>query len=362
MSISPISSISFNQNYKFLGVTAPTLNAVNPTFRAANPQSVVNNIIKHKKIKINNTSAGAPLKRLKNITDPYFGVKLIDNFRLHKIEKDITKISDTKQLLKYLKRFRPNNLQLVERNIYDRFVEEIKLNPNARLEDMLQKWYPEAITKLKLEEFAVLDEINQLSMKLHPETLLAIREQTTKCGQVILKNDPMNQFKRKTVLEAINRIKPQPGEEAALEELKKCANKLPTSNTSENAFIVKYASRSQDEIAKRLVRASALSIEHLHPHSLGGENALSNFMLASSSANSLRGNMPLKDFIKQYPQIIPNCQKYINDIIDVINKGGLEGFETYPYEVARTLEIESEGLIRLDLSRLRYNFELLRNM
>lgn len=361
MSISPISSISFNQNYRFLGVTAPTLNAVNPTFRAANPQRVVNNAV-HRRMRVSNTSAGAPLKRLLNITDPYFGVKLIDAAHLKRIERNIDRLFDSKKILKYLKGCRINNMQLVERNIYDRFVEELKVNPNATFPEMLQKWYPEAITKLKLEEFAVLDEINQLSMKLNPETLLAIREQTTKCGQMILRNEPGYQFKRKNLLDAIDRIRPQPGEEVALAELKKCANKLPTSNTSENAFIVKYANRGQQEIAKRLVRASAMSIEHLHPQSLGGENALSNFMLASSSANSLRGNMPLKDFIKQYPQIIPNCQKYINDIIDVINKGGLEGFETYPYEVARTLELESEGLIKLDLSNLKYNFELLRRM
>ena len=85
-----------------------------------------------------------------------------------------------------------------------------------------------------------------------------------------------------------------------VEDIKETAYFLPTSNTSKNAFVVKYSDRSHDEISKRLVRSSLQTIEHIHPESDGGENNISNFMLASASVNNLRGNMPFKKFIKRY--------------------------------------------------------------
>lgn len=348
MSVAPIENIILNVGSKITRVASATA-------KSGKLNTIFEKTLTAKPLIPRSTSAGAPLKKLVNITDPYFGVKLIRSSELGKIEAEIEKIQNPKKLLKYLKKFRAKNLQLVEGNIYDRFLAEAKVNPDMRFEDMLKKWYPEAIEKLKGEEFKVLDEINNLSKNLSPKTMQAVREQTEKCREIIINNDPAKPFKRKTVLNALNNIQPQQGEEAMLEELKKYANRLPTSNTSENAFVVKYANRGQSEIAKRLVRASSQSIEHIHPYSLGGANNLSNFMLASSSANSLRGNMPLRDFIQQYPQVVENCQKYIDDIISVINKGGLEGYEYYPYEVARALEKESGGLIKLDLSKLKYS-------
>ena len=48
--------------------------------------------------------------------------------------------------------------------------------------------------------------------------------------------------------------------------------------TSENAFIVKYADRTQQEIAKRLIRTSLATIEHIKPNSEEGENNIANFL------------------------------------------------------------------------------------
>ena len=134
---------------------------------------------------------------------------------------------------------------------------------------------------------------------------------------------------------------------------------LPTSSSSENAFVVKYADRSQREIAKRLLRASLATIEHVKPESKGGENSLDNFMLASANANSTRSNMPLQKFIERFPSVPKNCQKYIHQIITIINKGGLRGEETYPYKISKTLK--KEAGIELDLSEYKYTEEQAKN-
>ena len=355
MCVSPVTFFRFNTNYN------PQLRT-NTNFEApavTNPFAV-NNTTDDIFVKSNtspsfkSTSAGNVLKRLRNITDPYFGVKMISAPEFTKIEQALNSKTTVKQALAYLKKYRPN-MQVVERAMYDKFKSMSEGRKRIQFPDLLKELYPDALLKLKQEENNVLNEIDLLSTMLSKKTMQEVRAKTTLCRQVIKDNDPNNPFKRKTVLASLEEIVPAEGEEKILNMLKERANFLPTSNTSENAFIVKYVNRGHDEIAERLVRASVQSIEHIHPDSLGGENALENFMLASSAANSLRGNMPLKSFVKRFPYIKQNCQRYIDDIIEVIHKGGLKGNETYPYKVAKTLEKESKGMIKLNLSKYKYS-------
>ena len=157
----------------------------------------------------------------------------------------------------------------------------MKTNPDAQLQDCLKLWYDEAITKLKLDEFNVLDDIDKISLKLTPQNALAVHAKTTRCRQVILENKKEDTFKRRILL-------------------------------------VKYADRTQQEIAKRLVRTSLATIEHIKPNSEEGENNIANFMLTSAGANNLRSNMPLYKFINMFPNIPKYCQKHINQIIELI--------------------------------------------
>ena len=310
---------------------------------------------KNSTISFHGTSAGTPLRKLRNITDPYFGEKMISTKEYTKTERILDTKNTVKQAMKVLNKFR-TNMQIVEKNIFDAFRFAAPHMPRTQFNDILRLWYQKALIRLKLEEFQVLDEIDKISMSLEPETTFEVRKKTTHCRQVILNDNPFDKFKRKTVIDSIEEINPRSdGEAKVLSVLKKRANYLPTSNTSINAFIVKYAQRRHDEIAKRLIRASSYSIEHVKPDSKGGENSMDNFILASSAANSLRGNMPLKDFIEMFPQIPENTQKYMNDIINAIHEGELKGYQSYPYKIADTLKTESEGLIELDLSAFKYS-------
>ena len=300
-----------------------------------------------------NTSAGMPLKKLFNITCPYYGVKMISGAAMHKLEKKLdtcTAIGETVHVLgKYT-----GYMQKTEKKMFDKFSECAKFFPEKKLPEYLQELYDDSIIKLKLEEFSVLDDVDALSKKLSPKTAFAIRKKITRCREIILVNNQKDTFKRKILISSLDDINPEPGEEKIFEKIKDKALYLPTSGSSENAFVVKYASRSHQEIAKRILRASVATIEHIKPESLGGENKLSNFMLASSSANSYRSNMPLVKYIEKFPDIPKNCQKYINEIIYSIYAKRLKGCDMYPYQVKKTLEIESEGKIRLDLSKYRF--------
>ena len=300
-----------------------------------------------------NTSAGKPLKKLFNITCPYYGIKMISGAAMHKLEQKLDKCPTVGDVVRVLSKYTAY-MQKTEKNMYDRFCEYAKISSEKTLPEYLQELYNDSMIKLKLEEFSILDDVDALSKELSPQTAFALRKKITRCREVILENNQQDTFKRKTLISSLDDIKPNPEEEIIFEKIKDRALYLPTSGSSENAFIVKYASRSHPEIAKRLLRSSVATIEHIKPDSLGGENKLSNFMLASSSANSYRSNLPLIKYIEKFPMIPENCQKYINEIIYSIYTGRLQRCEMYPYQVKKTLAIESGGKIDLDLSNYRF--------
>ncbi len=302
------------------------------------------------------TSAGNPFKRLKNVPDAFFGGITINGAELDKIKKDLVKCNTVKKAVQYLKKYKPKMLK-IESRMFERFENAAKDSPRMQFQDLLKQWYNEAIIKLKLEEFAVIDDIDKISLKMSPETTFAIRKETTDCRRVIIENNPNNTFKRKTVLDALKKITPKPGEEKIMQTLMDRAVYLPSSATSENAFIVKYANRSHNEISNRLVSSALLSIDHLKAAASGGENDIGNFIPVSAGANSLKQDMWFKKFIKRFPEIVENCQKFIDYMIDIINHGGFKGNQAYPYKVRKTLIHESNGKVKLDLSELKYTKE-----
>lgn len=300
------------------------------------------------------TSAGTPLRKLKHIIDPYFGTKMISGMELPKIEYQIEKCKNIKDIVKVLYPYR-TYMQKIEKNIFKKIQQASKSEPEITIPQVLKRYYNEALIRLKLEEFNVLDDVDKISIQLSPQKALEVHHKTTRCRQVILDNKENETFKRKVLLSSLEEIKPANGEKKIFETLKDRAIYLPTSGTSENAFIVKYADRTQTEIAKRIMRASLATIEHVKPSSKSGKNEIQNFLLVSESANSARSNMPLPKFIARFPIILKNCQKYIEQIMTIIRNGGLRGNETYPYKIKKTLFRESKGLIDLDLSNYKYS-------
>ena len=141
------------------------------------------------------------------------------------------------------------------------------------------------------------------------------------------------------------------GKKDALDVIVKIVKRLPSSKDNMSAYIVKYSDRSDREIGERLLTPSRASIEHIVADSLGGENEAANFMLTTTSMNSERGNMPIPEFRKRYPNITQYSQAYLEDIIKAGNKGKLQGHEWYPYLFRDTWKQESG--IDLKLSRYK---------
>lgn len=302
------------------------------------------------------TSAGKPLRKLKNICCPYRGIKIIPSEKIKSFEKGLEKCKNAKDAVNLLTPFQ-DNLLPVEKSIYAIFKDFALINPSDNLQNCLLMIKGSCITRLKLEEMDVLDEVDILTRKLSPNTALKIRAKTTKCRQIILEDSKRDTFKRKTFLASLEEIIPNENEREIFNDIKNKALFLPTSESSRNAFVVKYSKRKQVEIIRRLFIASTGSIEHVTPASNGGLNTIGNFLLTSASGNRYRENMPLCEYIKRHPKIPQYMQTYIDDIIREIHAGNMLGNETYPYKIKKKLFEESGGRIIISLSGYKYSEE-----
>ena len=302
------------------------------------------------------TSQGKPLRKLKNITCPYRGIKIIPAEAMRGFEKGLLKCKTAEDAVRLLSYY-SNNFLKTEKSLYVIFKDFSNLNPDDNLQNCLQMMKESALTRLKLEEFEVLDDVDYLSRKLSSQTALKLRAKTTKCRQIIISDSKRDTFKRKTFLDSLEEIIPNRNEKEIFSDIKNKALFLPTSESSLNAFIVKYSKRKQEEITRRLFIASTGSIEHITPASLGGLNTIGNFLLTSASGNRYRENMKLTEYIKRFPKIPTYMQMYTDDIINEIHNGGLKGNETYPYKIKEKLMKESEGRIMISLSNYKYTKE-----
>lgn len=302
------------------------------------------------------TSQGKPLRKLKNITCPYRGIKIIPSDALRSFEKGLLKCKNAESSVQLLSHYYDNFLP-TEKSMYAIFKDFSNLNPGDNLQNCLQMLKDSALTRLKLEEFEVLDDVDYLSRKLSSQTALKLRAKTTKCRQIIISDSKKDTFKRRTFLDSLEEIVPNRNEKEIFNDIKNKALFLPTSESSINAFIVKYSKRKQTEITRRLFIASTGSIEHITPASLGGLNTIGNFLLTSASGNRYRENMKLTEYIKRFPKIPTYMQMYTDDIINEIHNGGLMGNETYPYKIKERLMKESEGRIMISLSNYKYSKE-----
>lgn len=357
------------------------------------------------------TSNGKFLMKLKRIRDPYSGVVILMPNEVDGISRAVSKKTTTASKLHVLGEYTESMLP-VERGMYSFFCEANKKNKDLGFSEILRTQYPYAIKGLILHQNRVFDTIENASEKLSPKNKQRVFEELSEARDRILlpEEDFKHRFKRKTfinklvniqcndILDRVNkkiealpqekllkarkdyataryainnmphdqyidnehrpidlvrnlRKKYAPKTKDEMAQVIEIAKTLPTSNDSMNAFVVKYADRCDNEICNRLILPSRASVEHVQADSLGGENEAANFILATSSRNSERGNMPIKEFIKKYPEIPKYTQQYMDDIIREGNRGQLAGHEWYPYLIKDTIKQESG--INVDISKYK---------
>lgn len=306
----------------------------------------------------NATKKGECLRKLENITCPYSGVKLITPEKMKEIEEQLSNCETLAGRMGILDGYH-RSMQKLEKQVYQVLKCYQMQNPDGSINGCLQQLKPDCLAKLRCAEYKVLDGVEEISEELDEETSGKVKKIIDKARIKIAEDKQDSIFKRKDLLEEIHDItKDHPNQEVVKAMWKK-AKELPKSTTNFDAFVVKYANRSPQEIALRLLKPSESSVEHISPitpdveDAKPGENNLSNFMVAARDWNSGRNSRPLPEFIKEHPDIPRYSQMYINDIIKAIHKGQLKKCDWYPYVIKEKLYNESQGLIDLNIDRYK---------
>lgn len=133
------------------------------------------------------------------------------------------------------------------------------------------------------------------------------------------------------------------------------AQKLPTSQESLSAYILKISTEPSDKIGFRLIWPSLASIEHLLPRSCGGKDIMANFGVATTRENSERKSIDFTEQLERRPNAPKNCQKYVNRLIELYHNGTFELLGINPKYVtdfANTIYTLSNKTLKLDTSKL----------
>lgn len=248
-------------------------------------------------------------------------------YKLTKIRNDIAKINSSKCLKTV------NNLIKLSQGL-EQHIDNSNVKHNKEVLLKIEKQFNR--TKA-LKEYGPLKELIESSIaKLNKEKVLV-------------------PFSRKAFIYDLSQIIKKSDDSNLKETIMKIASKLPTSKDSTEAYITKYAKETPEKILYRLLWPSIATIEHLLPKSCGGENDLHNYAGACAQVNSDRQNTPFLIWMKRYPNIQNNCQKYVDRLIDyyeagIFNKENID--KAYIEDFINTIKILSDDFIKLDISRL----------
>ncbi len=293
------------------------------------------------------------------------------------IIKSSTKVY-TKKLIDYLSRYQ-DSMHNIEKSVFLKVKELNKFYPEDSMRELILKMRPENLKVLQQDQLKVFDRIESLSNALSPASkariMQLISEEKNMAFRETNDTDP---FKRKKFLKILTEVtaKFPKSDRKVAKAIVDSASFIPKSGDSESAFIVKYSGyaekkndpnktkvlRTSEEIAIRFISSSFATFEHIFPKSpmIGvkgpkGPTEFWNGIEECAACNNNRQSNPFYEYIPNvHPEMPKNAQIHMDEVIRDINAGKYPEHKNWPYEVAPTLEQASKGLIKLDLSALRY--------
>ncbi len=316
---------------------------------------------------VDNTAVGQAVRDLGDVPCPYCGTRVINGKEISHLNKDNLGQA-SRNVINLLKPFE-DRMHPVEKQVFGIIKDLSKKEPEKNIRELLETVRPEHLEKVKTQELGILDKLatytnKSVKNKQDSKKLIDLVDEAT---LIIEEQDANYIFRRRKFMEKLDKITVKMEDKSAAEKVKEIAEELPKAQENVSTFIVKYTQKDPKtklektpyQIGIALVEPSVGSLEHIvprHPqdNSKGGENKYSNYIYASREWNTKRKNMPLDQWVMKNPQIKENMQKYMDVVIDKINKGeAMKRCRVYPIIVAETLEKESKGLIKLDTSKLK---------
>lgn len=251
-------------------------------------------------------------------------------------------------LIKVIKRY-DKYYHDTEKAVADEICEYAVENPQANISQIVKELSIQHQENLIKEQNEILAKLKAESKTLEKSEREQYEELIDKAINASKNFDEQNYFKRKTFLSDLSELGSNLKDEKNFERIYSIAQNLPTSSNSINAFFIKYSRRGEEEIARRLLNPSLTTTEHVHPRAKDGENNTSNYIAMCAECNSNRGHMPYLDWFKEHPEMPENLQKYVNTVAERIKSKELRGYNSYLYEIIKTIEKETDGKLKLEM-------------
>jgi len=297
------------------------------------------------------------LKNIDGLHDPYSDIIMLPKNKFRTFQRRLEKKHDASSTVGLLYRYKQHMfesdqkmLKILKKNSKNVYTDDYGNIITTDFHVILNDLKPEAKVKLINAQLNVLDSIRDISEKKLPKH----SQKEVESYLTILEKDVyLDRFRIKQSKDLLRRLYDEIEEKDVVDEIMKETRNFPNSATSTDAFIVKHADKSHHQIAELLLSPATISIEHIKPSSENGEDKGANYLAASKRMNNLRCSMPMDEFIDMFPDI-PDCtQRYMDDLITRINRGGLSDVALTVFDVKDSLYKESKGKIDVDISAIK---------
>ena len=311
------------------------------------------------KIKVYSSNGRNAVTRLagQGVTCLCCGKRMIDPSVISEMDSKKLFNGSSHKILKALSYFE-KYMKPLEKKVFRLLISLEKEYPEKNLPKLLATKTKDLEAKLIAKQSEIFGEIYDYSKKHLPkEKLTELDGILQRSYDEMYGRVPKATFGRKKFIGLIYKFSKdlEPIHHLKLFEL---AEKLPSSTTEFDAFIIKYARKNNREIAKRLIGSSVGTIEHIKPRAEGGADSVYNYALECAQDNWERGCSPMIEQIKAHPDMPKNAQKQINQIIRLVNKGKTSVNAEYVIKLKEALYRASGGIIDLDISKLKLDLPL----
>lgn len=338
---------TYNSTYRSNSVKNKTVNSSN----VGNTALLNCNYISHPSISFGmNEHMSFLLNQSRRFKCAYSGRPMIPNNEAKIIYRKLGQRPNAQSALNFLQQY-AFYMHDIEAKIFD-FFSDARYKNKKDFKDILLEEFPAAYERLREKQRAVLtsadDIIDTISEPIATQ-LRTLRDES-------LEKLKLNGFGRKTLLEAVKKIKTTDQDLEKVIQVYRAWYKLPKPAKDFDAFVVKYSKKSHFDIAKRLISSAEATIEHIKPSARGGEDNMKNYILVSAQFNNERDTMPLWEYImlnrelnirKHLQQYMDTCVKEVQD-----KKSTFYNRSWYPENIQEAIFEETAHSVNLNIDNL----------
>ena len=306
---------------------------------------------KHPKLTMNDILTKRAVKEARRKLSPE-GSEAFDEIR------EMTKLiaHNSKYIIDEITKLNPD-FRKVEKRAFKELQWLAKKYPNETFHTILNK--PEIhnhyLKNLEAKQMDILNKIEFASESLEPDVKPLVLDAIKNAKEIFKNEEPSIRHKRSRVIAEFQSAFEKSNNHASVKKIADIADSLPSSVTDVDAFMIKGSQKSTNTIVETLLGRQRNTFEHVKPHHRIGDNGPStiyNYIGLCGKCNLERQRMSYEIFTKIHPEMVENEQLQMDKIIYFINNGILTGYDKYPQEIKKALQVESKNAINIDISRL----------